>query len=483
MEWSRIPSGRFAARRGANGPLDLLRLRFFDAGLEARFRDDFFRRSLPIVRVSLVLGILLVASFAFLDLIIVGDQRQQVFFIRFGLVCPTLALLLAATFWPGFRGVMQLAIMAAMLVVGLGVVAMTAVIDQPGSYLYYAGILDTVIYCCCVMRLRFLYALAVSFALFLAYQVVALLLNPIPSWALLNNNFFFLTGIGVGAFAAYVQEYYLRRAYLTEQALICEKTRSEELLADAEAASKAKSEFLAMVSHELRTPLNAIIGFSEIMKGQMFGPLGEGRYVAYAEDIHRSGRHLLDIITDILDLSKAEAGRLQPNEELVDLPGAVGGVIRLLRESAAKSKVAVQLGHPPDLPLLRADRGMVTRIVVNLLSNAIKFSLPGGTVEVTLGRSRQGDLLLSVRDHGIGIAADDLPRVLQPFVQADNQMSRKHEGTGLGLPLTKKMLELHGGTLALESELGVGTLAVARFPAERLVGAPPAAAALTSAAE
>jgi len=463
----------------ADGSLDLLRLRFVDPDLETSFHDSHYHRALPVIRIALLLGVVLVTAFALLDLIIVGEQILAVYLIRFGVICPTLLGLFLVTFTSMFRRLMQTTMMCAMLIVGAGVVAMTGFIDAPGSYLYYAGILDTVIYCCCVMRLRFFYALFVSVVLFAAYQFTAIVWNPIPAWALLSNNFFFVTAVGVGAFAAYVQEYYLRVAHHNEQLVAAERDRSQQLLAKARAASQAKSDFLAMISHELRTPLNAIIGFSEMMGQEMFGPLGDKRYKAYVEDIHGSGNHLLDVINDILDLSKAESGRLDLHEENIDLASLVETVVRLIREKALQKEIALDCNLSTSLPMLRGDRSMLTRVVLNLLSNATKFTEPGGQVSVTLKMEDDGQPVLTIRDTGIGIAPNDLKRVMEPFLQADTSLARKHEGTGLGLPLSRKMVELHGGTLVLDSVQGAGTTVRVCLPAARVVGsyAPAASAA------
>ncbi len=457
---------------GAKGTMRVLTLTFRDPKLEHDYQEALFQRSLALVRVSLVLGIVLFAGFAVLDLWVVHKGIAAVWIIRFTMVCPTLAAVFAFSFSRHFKRYMQAALSTVMLATGLGVIAMTAVIDAPGSYLYYAGLLDVVIYCSCIIRLRFIYTALLSWVLFVAYEVTALHINPIPLWAFGSNVFFFVTAIWVAMFAAYTQELYMRRSFLNEHLLIVEKGKSEALAAQAMAASAAKSEFLAMISHELRTPLNAIIGFSEVMEQQMFGPLGQDRYLAYAGDIHRSGTHLLDIINNILDLTKAEAGQMEIHAEVFDVQAILATTVRMLQHSAVDTDVTLEGAAPADLPLLRADRRLVMQVTLNLLSNAIKFTNAGGRVRIELGLADNGELYMRFTDTGVGIAPDDLPKVQEAFVQADSRLSRVHEGTGLGLPLTKNILELHGGRLELASTPGVGTTATAWFPASRLATEP-----------
>jgi len=245
----------------------------------------------------------------------------------------------------------------------------------------------------------------------------------------------------------------------------------EIALAQAEASTHAKTEFLANVSHELRTPLNAIIGFSELLEREMFGPLGDKRYNGYVANILDSGRHLLAIISDLLDMAKVETGHLDLQEEEVDVTKVAESCIKLLSENAARNEVSLSSSLAADLPFLRCDRRMLKQMVLNLLSNAIKFTPEGG--RVTIGAERRGDgrMAMTVSDTGIGIASQDIGKVLSPFGQVDSAFSRRHEGTGLGLPLVKAMIELHGGMLTLQSEVGVGTTATLAFPAERVMGA------------
>jgi signal transduction histidine kinase len=236
----------------------------------------------------------------------------------------------------------------------------------------------------------------------------------------------------------------------------------------AETASRAKSEFLANMSHELRTPLNAILGFAEIIRDKLLGPIGDHRYSDYAEDIHSSGTHLLRIINDILDLSKVEAGRLELVEDVVEMEEVLKAVSVLLRERLARAGLGFQIDLPPGPSLLRADERKLKQILMNLLSNAVKFTAAGGEISLRLERREEG-IAIEVRDSGIGIAAEDITRAMSPFGQVDSRLSRRYDGTGLGLPLAKALTELHGGRLELESEPGTGTTARVLIPAERLI--------------
>jgi signal transduction histidine kinase len=237
----------------------------------------------------------------------------------------------------------------------------------------------------------------------------------------------------------------------------------------AEIANRTKTEFLANMSHELRTPLNSVLGLSEIMKDELFGSLGSERYRGYADDIYQSAKHLLDVITDILDISKIEAGKLSLDEDEVDVGAAVETCMRLMYLRASEAKISLVKNIAAGLPKIHADSRKVKQIVLNLLSNAVKFTPKGGTVTVSawLGDSRE--MCLTVADTGIGIAPANVEKALTPFAQIDSSLSRKYEGTGLGLPITKALIELHGGRLAIASDLGKGTAVTVTFPAVRVL--------------
>jgi PAS domain S-box-containing protein len=257
---------------------------------------------------------------------------------------------------------------------------------------------------------------------------------------------------------------------------ITERKKHEDALRDAaeaaERGNRAKATFLANISHELRTPLNAIIGFSELMTHEIFGPLEPINYRHYVDDIHESGMHLLELINDILDMSKAEAGMTDLDETLVDVAAIVRSSVRMMARRAETAHISLAEDLPRDLPPLKADERRVRQIVLNLLSNAVKFTEDFGRVTVRVALVPDG-MAVAVTDTGIGMTAEDLQRVMEPFVQVDTRLSRKYEGTGLGLPLTHALVVAHGGTLTLDSTPGVGTTATVMFPKARVVAEVP----------
>ena len=233
---------------------------------------------------------------------------------------------------------------------------------------------------------------------------------------------------------------------------------------EADAANQTKSEFLANMSHELRTPLNAIMGFSEVIKNELFGPVGLQQYVDYAGDIYVSGAHLLEIINDILDLSKIEAGKLGLFEEEIDLKEVAETVLQLVRGRATAGQVELIDNTSTDLPRLIADTRKLKQMLLNLLSNAVKFTPPGGRVELSAEIRAKTGLSIRVSDTGIGVPREQFDVVLSPFGQVDSAVARQHQGTGLGLPLVKALVELHGGVLKFDSEIDRGTTVTLHFP-------------------
>lgn len=238
-----------------------------------------------------------------------------------------------------------------------------------------------------------------------------------------------------------------------------------------ELTNRTASDLLSGMSHELRTPLNAIIGFSEIVRAEMFGPIGSDRYRAYLLDIHESGRQLLDLINDLLDVARIDAGKIEMADQNVDIAALIQDCISDMSEQADDRQITLTAEVSDGLPTLRADRGMILQVLLNLLSNAINFTAAGGQVRLTAWHRPGTGCVFQVSDTGRGIALKDIPLALAPFGQVPGSAHRT-QGTGLGLPLSKALVELHSGSLDLQSELGIGTTVTVRLPAERISAIP-----------
>ncbi len=260
-----------------------------------------------------------------------------------------------------------------------------------------------------------------------------------------------------------------------------EREQADRARAVAEAASRAKSSFLANMSHELRTPLNAIIGFTDMLAARYFGPLND-KQAEYVHDIGVSGHHLLGLINTVLDMSKIEAGRNELREEPVALAAIFDEAATFLRVHAEQGHIALGQVVPTDLPPVRADRRALLQVIINLLTNAVKFTPPGGTVSLRAAAAPDGALTIDVADTGVGIATADLVHIFEPFQRADARLSRKHGGSGLGLSISRMLIEQHGGTLTLTSKPGIGTTVTIRLPAERVLRGGVAAGAAPSTA-
>lgn len=238
----------------------------------------------------------------------------------------------------------------------------------------------------------------------------------------------------------------------------------------ADTANRAKSTFLANMSHELRTPLNAIIGFSEMMEKETFGELGHVKYKEYLGDIHMSATHLLEIINEVLDMSKIEAGRLELDEHSVDVDDLIGSVNRMMASKAFGSGLEIKENIAKDLPAIRADQRLMRQILINLVTNAVKFSEKGGLINIDADILDDGRMRIVVQDYGVGIPEDKIKQAMEPFGQVSDKAENSHQrGTGLGLPLAKAMVELHGGVLELESALGKGTKVMVYIPYDRIL--------------
>jgi len=314
----------------------------------------------------------------------------------------------------------------------------------------------------------------VSSGVISAFFLATLWFRPLPvSWELAIAYSVFLAGMIAQARRAHtnardVIEMTLEKNNLI-RALSDAKAESDAARANAEDANTAKSQFLANMSHELRTPLNAIIGFSEVLNREVFGPINNEKYLQYSGDIHSSGQHLLALITDILDISKIEAGEYSIAEELVDLQLLADDCHKLLELRASVDDIQIERSFDTDLPLLNGDQRALRQIWLNLLTNAVKFAPRGSRVYMIAERLPDGSFRVGVLDEGPGITREDMEKVLQTFWQGQEGIARPGSGTGLGLTIVKGLAEAHGGRLELKSDVGVGTQAYVIFPAERIV--------------
>jgi signal transduction histidine kinase len=450
--------------------LDRVWLRFRDPEVEATFLNETVRKSINTIRAYFIAGTALYALFAILDLVVQDKALRLMLAIRLGVVIPILLALFCTTFFSVFYRVVQAALATAMLVSGLGIIAMTAIMGPPFASQYYAGLIMIVIYCGSLTRLKFHYSILISAFLVGAYQI-ACLINPIPPTTLVANNFFLVLAASIGLFSGYTTELYIRKSYIGQRVVEAKNKLVSEALIEAVRANKSKSEFLATMSHELRTPLNAIIGFSEIIMHELFGALANDRYAGYAKDIHHSGSHLLTIINDILDLAKAEAGKLQLNEEEFLVLDTLTHCKRMCSGPADTHNVDLAFSCAQNGLRICADKRLLLQVLINLVSNGIKFTHEGGSVKVNVAADIQHGVAISVTDDGIGIAPENIDRIMQAFEQVESSYSRVRGGCGLGLPYAKSLTELHGGELKIESGLGKGTTVTIRLPATRIVEA------------
>lgn len=441
--------------------LDCWTLRFRDPDMEARYEAAYLGHALPLLRIGLLGAAMVFAAFGLVDVLTAPPALEGLLaYSRILVVLPVLLAVFVLTFMDSLRRYSQALVGTAMLIAGLNVIAMMALLGMPEAYLHYTGLLLAIVYSTTVFRIPLLYVALGCLGLLALFGAVAVGMNPLLERQFVETALVLAIGVGAALLAGYASEFFLR-ALFVQNALL------EDARQKAEQADLAKSRFLATMSHELRTPLNAIIGFSEVIQAEPYGPLGHDKYREYLQHIAQSGTFLGELINDLFDLTKAEAGTLEAHPQETDVSETVAEVMAVCRSQAAEKAITMRCEGASHPVLLLADPRLLRQLLINLVSNSLKFTPAGGQVRLTVTEPADGGCILAVRDTGPGIREADRHRIFEPFVQLDNGPARKHAGAGLGLPLVKKIAELHDARVDVAGEAGAGTAICVTFPAER----------------
>lgn len=446
-------------------------LRFADAGLEASFAEEHARKSQRPLRIALLWsGGIVAVTWALAGVIFPNLPNAHArIAVPMIVVLVNLALVYAFFTAPRFLRSQQLVMMLGMCVMTAAVVGWVSTMPRATMAQFGLPIIALHTFNAYILLpLRFPAATACAWFAALLYLGYLGAIGVLTSQTFWGQAIFLGSVNAFGMFAGYQLDLRLRREYVAMRDLKRAELELRRARDQAVAATLAKSQFLANMSHELRTPLNAINGFSEVLLERMFGELNE-KQDDYLKDIHSSGTHLLSLINDILDLSKVEAGRMELEVTTFHLPSAIDNAMTLIRERAGRHGIALECKLDSSLGEFRGDERKFKQIMLNLLSNAIKFTPDGGRIAVS-ARMRSPLVEVAVADTGAGIAPADLPLMFEEFRQVGTDQARKAEGTGLGLALSKRFIELHGGSIRVESILGKGSTFILTLSEQSLTG-------------
>jgi len=448
-----------------------LSLHFADGDFERRFEQYRLRETQRTHRVwsSCAVGFCLL--FGLLEyLVLPASYFAQAAMLRYGLVAPVLLFLFFYTRPVALRPLHNSTRVFGLMFAHAVNLYLFIITPYPANELYYLFALLTFVFTHGFTFLRFSYTSAVGWTALLCYMAAILWLVELPmNVAIMNAVILFFVTL-TAFFSHYNSEVSLRRGFRSRAALRRQVRRSAALTRKAEESDTAKSNFLTMMSHELRTPLNAIIGFAEMIRQQMLGPIGNESYREYIGDIEASGRHLLRIIDDILDISQAQAGRLKLNDEEIDVADVAEAAIALSHRYEATGGPPVRVDIDPQLPKLRADGLKLRQILMNLVSNARKATPEDGRIRIAGVLDDSGGIRISIVDTGCGMPPD-VAVAAAPFAERGDQMVRQQEGLGLGLPLVRALAALHNANVQIESTVGMGTTVTLAFPPARTIAA------------
>lgn len=450
--------------------------RFDDPEREKAFRAQSNARNFRAHSFFLCVGVFIYSAYAVLDWLVAGENAGVFVLLRLGIIAPAMAIIAAAFATGWFRGRENTAFMAYTMLMSSSILYMCLQLERSVADIYPFGMI-VVVFSTAMMLLpsfRMTLALSVAVTASLTFGVV---FSGVSNAAALSSIFYVLTCCMALAVGMFFHEKTERSQYAYEckleetiNNLRASEQRAVDLYHEAKQAEKAKSEFLAVVSHELRTPMNAIIGFSEIISKEMLGIVHPAQYQEYAVHINDSGQQLLTIINDILDISRAEMGKIAFEHRAFDMSSAVGSAIAACSANASEAGVTVVRAQPRLREIeIEGDEARLLQAMTNIIGNAIKFSHRKGTVIVDLSFTPLGELCFSATDHGIGISAEDIEQIRQPFQQAESAFARKNGGLGLGLAICNIVASAHDGALQIDSTLGEGTTVSVVLPPDCVI--------------
>ncbi len=467
--------------------------------LEPKFLEDYYLTSILLLRISFIAGFLYYGSFTLLDYLVIPESVRIVSVIRFLVVCPVILIVYALSFTRGFRKYWQLAASLAVIVAGLGIVAMTVVVPGIGRDDYYVGMFLILIYCYMLVRLRFIPATITGWTIVVLYALSLKLYPGVEPQTAIANLFFLIAGNILGMLGGYALEHYTRREFFYRHLLLVERQKVEEAnvhleekvriktaeleqdLAErkkvekelirakerAEESDRFKTAFLANISHEIRTPMNGIIGFTSLLQEK---GLSDEKKNNYINIIQKSGQRLLDTINDLINVSRIETGIDTVVNEVVDLNGLTEDLYRFFLPEAEQKGLVLSFTSklPEGLARLKTDREKYISIITNLIKNAIKYTFEGSIAFglKVLPEREVCTIEFFIRDTGIGISADKLEAVFDRFIKVSHPKTQAIEGSGLGLSITKSYVELLGGTISVESEEEKGSTFRFTLPCE-----------------